>query len=56
MKKTDVKKDNFAKQIATGLTLSFERLVEVKRKSNADLAFSKNGKIIKVKARDIIIK
>ena len=56
MKKANAKKDNFTKKIATGLTLSFERLVEAKRKTNAELAFSENGKIVKVKARDIIIK
>ena len=56
MKKADSKKDNFTKKLTTGLTLSFERLIEAKKITNAKLAFSQNGKIIKVNARDIKIK
>jgi hypothetical protein len=41
------------KKIAKGLKLSFKRLVLSKQKTNSTLAFSQNGKIVKIKARDI---
>ncbi len=56
MKNADFKKGSFTKKISTGLTLSFERLVETKKITNAKLAFSQNGKIVKVNARDISLK
>jgi hypothetical protein len=41
------------KKIAKGLKLSFKRLVLSKQKTNSILAFSQDGKIVKIKARDI---
>lgn len=43
-------------KIMKGLKLSFERLVHEKKQKNEDLIFSRNGKIIKIKAKDIKIK
>lgn len=39
--------------IINGIALSFQRLVEQKQKEDAELAFSENGKIIRVKAREL---
>ncbi|MDR0604007.1 MAG: hypothetical protein LBG80_06875 [Bacteroidales bacterium] len=39
-------------KILEGISLSFRRLVEEKKKNDEDLVFSKNGKIIKIKARE----
>lgn len=40
-------------KIRKGLALTFERLLEYKRKNNGVLVFSENGKIVKIKANDI---
>ena len=53
MKQTNIKKDNFTEKLTKGLTLSFERLLQAKQRNNAKLAFSENGKVVKVNARDI---
>jgi hypothetical protein len=53
-KKTD--KDDLENLLAKGLHLSFKRLVKAKQQSNSELYFSENGKIIKVKAKDIKVK
>lgn len=39
--------------ILKGIEVSFEKLLISKKKEDADLIFSKDGKIIRVKARDI---
>jgi len=39
--------------ILNGLNLSFEKLIQEKKKSNSDLAFSDKGRLIKVKATEI---
>lgn len=39
--------------ILKGIELSFEKLLTSKKKEDADFVFSKNGKIIRVKAKDI---
>ena len=36
-----------------GLNISYNRLIEKKQKEDGSLIFSKNGKIIKVKARSL---
>ncbi|MDR1983997.1 MAG: hypothetical protein LBQ28_04145 [Prevotellaceae bacterium] len=36
-----------------GIALAYERLVEQKKKEDGVLVFSKNGKIVKVRARDL---
>jgi len=40
-------------KILRGVELAFERLIVSKEKEDADLVFSSDGKIIKVKARDL---
>lgn len=40
-------------KILFGLELSFRRLVEDKSKEGKELVFSRDGKIVKVKARDL---
>jgi hypothetical protein len=47
--------DNITMQskILEGLRKSFLKLVETKRKDNEELVFMKEGKIIRIKARDI---
>jgi len=40
-------------KVLIGLNLSYNRLIEKKQKEDGNLIFSKNGKIIKVKARSI---
>ena len=40
-------------KIVRGIELAFERLIVSKQKEDADLVFSNDGKIIKVKARDL---
>lgn len=40
-------------KILKGLDLTFSKLVKAKQQSDGYLAFSKDGKIIKVKASDI---
>lgn len=39
--------------VLIGLNLSYNRLIEKKQKEDGILIFSKNGKIIKVKARSL---
>ena len=38
-------------KLLVGLYLSYTRLIEKKQKEDGNLIFSKNGKIVKVKAR-----
>jgi hypothetical protein len=40
-------------KIIKGIELSYQRLLETKEKENGDLVISRNGKIIKVKAKDL---
>lgn len=40
-------------KILQGLELAFRRLVEEKKREDGELVFSKDGKIYKVKARDL---
>ena len=40
-------------RILYGISLAFERLVEQKQKEDAELAFSQDGKIVRVRARDL---
>lgn len=54
MKKTAFNPITFKKKLRKGLDLSFERLLETKKKTDGILVFSRNGKIIRIKARDFI--
>lgn len=40
-------------RLLVGLNLSYTRLIEQKQKEDGNLIFSKNGKIVKVKARKL---
>lgn len=40
-------------KLLVGLNLSYTRLIEKKQKEDGNLIFSKNGKIVKVKARKL---
>lgn len=40
-------------KLLVGLSLSYSRLIEKKQKEDGNLIFSKNGKIVKVKARKL---
>lgn len=39
--------------ILNGLNISFQRLIQEKKKNNLELAFSNKGKIVKVKAAEL---
>ena len=49
-------KEDFTSLLEKGLRLSFKKLVKAKQQSNSVLYFSENGKIIKIKAKDIKVK
>lgn len=42
-------------KIIKGIDLAYERLLIEKQKDDSELVFSHNGKIVKVKARDLTI-
>ncbi|WP_462218897.1 hypothetical protein [Ferruginibacter sp.] len=44
---------DFKEKFIKGLELSFKKLLASKRLTDGTLVFSKNGKIVKIKARDI---
>jgi len=39
--------------ILNGLNISFQRLIQEKKKNNSELAFSNKGKVFKVKAAEL---
>jgi len=43
-------------KIMKGVELAYERLLIEKQKDDSELVFSHNGKIVAVKARDLVIK
>ena len=43
-------------KIMKGVELAYERLLIGKQKDDSELVFSHNGKIVAVKARDLVIK
>ena len=54
MKKLDKKySDNLWKNITYGINLSFNRLIDEKRKNNEEFVFMKDGKIVYVNAHDV---
>jgi hypothetical protein len=48
-----VETNDLKKKILSGIELAFKKLVETKSKEDGELVFSKDGKIIKIKARDL---
>jgi hypothetical protein len=51
---TEEEAKELGKKIEQGIELAYQRLVIEKQKVDGELVFSKNGKIIKIKARDLI--
>ena len=51
------KSNNYAKDLITnityGINLSFNRLIDEKRKNNEEFVFMKDGKIVYVNAHDV---
>lgn len=43
-------------KIIKGIDLAYQRLLIEKQKDDSELVFSRNGKVVKVKARDLTIK
>ena len=41
-------------KIVKGVELAYERLLIEKQKDDSELVFSQNGKIVKIKARDLV--
>lgn len=52
-RKTD-KPISLKTRLKKGLDLSFKKLLETKKKNDGVLVFSRNGKIVKIKARDFV--
>ena len=50
---SEQEKQEVRDKILAGIALAFERLVEQKKKDNAELAFSEDGRIVRVRARDL---
>jgi len=50
---SDKERNDFREKISRGLTLAFQRLVERTKKEDGELVFSRGGKIVRVKARDL---
>ena len=53
MKKDKFDAEEFKNKIALGFDIAFQKLLKEKKANDGTLVFSENGKIIKVKARDI---
>ncbi len=51
MKQSEI--DTTIDKITKGVKLSIERLIEQTKKEDGELVISENGKVIRVKARDI---
>ena len=53
MNKVNKRGEEIKEKVRKGLDLSFKRLVEQKKLTGGYLVFSKEGKIVKVKAADL---
>lgn len=51
MNENDIKE--LEEKILEGVVLAYEKLVEQKKKEDGELVFSREGKIVVVKARDL---
>ncbi len=47
--------DQLVEKITAGVTLAIQRLVECTKKEDAELVISRDGKVVRIKARDLII-
>jgi len=45
--------EDIRKKVLEGLTRTYEKLIETKKKNKKDIVISVNGKIVKVKAEDL---
>jgi hypothetical protein len=45
--------DPFVEKVMEGLKISFSKLVEKYKREDDELIFSENGKIVRIKAKDI---
>ena len=52
MSREDIK--DMREKIIKGLELSFKRLIISKQRNDEDLIFSRNGEIVKIKAKELI--
>lgn len=50
---SEQEKRDMRDKILHGIALAFERLVEQKKREDGELVFSENGKIVRVRARDL---
>jgi len=50
---TAAESEELANKITAGVKLAIRRLIERTKKEDGELVFSKDGKIVRVKARDI---
>ena len=41
-------------KIIEGIDLAYDRLLTAKQKDDSELVFSRNGKILKIKAKDLL--
>jgi len=46
--------DSLREKILKGIQISFEKLVKEKAKNDEELIFEENGKIVRIKAKDIL--
>ena len=47
--------DILTKKILKGIKISFEKLVKEKARDDEELVFAENGKIVNIKAKDILV-
>ena len=52
--KTTVDTEILTEKILKGIQISFEKLVKEKAKNDEELIFEENGKIVRIKAKDIL--
>jgi hypothetical protein len=48
-----IESDKLFEKVTEGVKLSIERLIEKTKKEDGELVISKDGKIVRVKARDL---
>ena len=56
MKQAIKKGEEIKEKLLLGLAISFKKLVQQKALTDGELIFSKEGKIIRIKARDLLNK
>lgn len=53
MKKDKLNTTELRNKILKGLDIAIEKLIQNKQKENGELIYSVNGKVVKVKAKDL---